>query len=66
MAHDVSAGDEVLWSETVHGLLGRYEPARLVRRGGDGLLELHGSGQSVLDMDDARSLFAALGEALQR
>jgi hypothetical protein len=55
----------VLWSETVHGERGRYESARLIRRD-DGALELHAhGGLSVLDRDDARSLFAALGEALQ-
>jgi len=54
-----------LWVETVHDERGRYEGARLLRRP-DGLLALAiGHEVSTLDPGDARSLFHALGEALQ-
>jgi hypothetical protein len=58
--------DRLLWSQTVHGDGGRFVAARLWLRGEDGLPVLTvGDVQTVLDVADARSLFAALGEALQ-
>jgi len=55
-----------LWSETVHDESGQYRGARLLRRGDTrALVLLVGDRHSTLDVGDARSLFAALGEALQ-
>jgi hypothetical protein len=57
-----------LWSAQVHDESGRYVAAGLYRQA-DGVLELQVGGTGwravTIDVDDARSLFAALGGALQ-
>lgn len=54
-----------MWRESVHDEAGRFRGARLWLRD-DGRLQLVvGAQYSTLDDGDARSLFAALGEALQ-
>jgi hypothetical protein len=54
-----------VWSETVHDPAGRWQGAVLIQRADGRLLLGVGDRWSVLDDDDARSLFAALGEALR-
>ncbi len=55
-----------MWRETVHAESGQYRGARLLQRPDTGaLVLLVGEQYSTLDDGDARSLFAALGEALQ-
>jgi hypothetical protein len=55
---------DVVWAQSVHDEDGRWQRARLRVRV-DGALALDvGNSSSVLDDEDARSLFATLGRVL--
>lgn len=58
-------GLRAVWHESIHDKAGRWTGAILAQRE-DGAIVLGVADRvSVLDRDDARSLFAALGDLLQ-
>lgn len=55
---------DVVWAQSIHDEAGRWVRARLRVRSDAALVLDVGDRSSVLDDDDARSLFATLGRVL--
>jgi hypothetical protein len=66
LRHGDGEGLVLVWRESVHDEAGRWTGAMLAVRVDGAIVLGVGDRFSVLDDSDARSLFAALGKALQQ